>query len=298
MRFVQSYWSKPLHDVAHRHNWTFRHQGGFPAAYFFYAAWMYSCLSISKYYPNLHLVTDSEGLRIFRDVLGLPYQSFSDALNRLQHYPKSLWALGKMEAYRLQNEPFCHIDGDVFLFGPVLDPVLEAPLFFQSYDYNGQQYAEIHPYVQERFEQVPRAFDARLASRRKYYNVGVIGGQDLNLYRDYTQAAFALIDHNLDRLHDLRNSGLFNLYYEQFLLSSMIDDRGLEARTLYPEPDEANRYNFAAWHQIPQGSSYVHLVSHLKKSTEFLEQLIARLQTEYPVYYTRLQDWAKQEGGL
>ena len=128
--------------------------------------------------------------------------------------------------------------------------------------------------------------------------MGIIGGYDLSLFQDYTGAAFALIDPNPDKLDQLQNSGLFNLYYEQFLLSRMIDRRGLEAKTLYPEPDEDNRYNFAAFHQIPHGTQYIHLVSHLKKSTEFMEQIVARLQLEFPACYERLQAFAREEGGL
>lgn len=292
MKFVQSFWSKPFFDSAHKDNWNFRHNGGFPSAFLFYCAWIYSCLSIKKWYPELHLVTDDRGLQIFRDELNLPYTSFSNELNALDDYHKGAWALGKLHTYRLQKEPFCHLDGDVFLFGPVLDPLLDQAVFCQSYNHNGSQYAEIHPYIHEHFERVPSDFQAELNHEIKYINVGIIGGTDIELFQKYTATAFDLIDNNQDKLDDI-NSGLFNLYYEQFLLSNMVNRRGLDITSLYEGPDDVQAYNFAAFHGIPLRSQYVHLISHLKKPTEFMEQIVARLQLEYPGYYERVMHFYK-----
>tara|TARA_R110002020_G_scaffold63170_1_gene168625 strand:+ start:24728 stop:25612 length:885 start_codon:yes stop_codon:yes gene_type:complete len=292
MKFVQSFWSKPFDDALNQDNWNYRHNGGFPSAYLFYCSWTYSCLSIKKYYPNLHLITDSKGLYFFKEILGLPYVSFSDGLNALDDYHGGLWALGKLHTYRTQQEPFCHIDGDVFIFGPILDSILDSPVFCQSFDIDTDQYKEIHPYVHSHFKNVPIEFRADLNGDMKLLNAGIIGGHDLPLFQAYTEKAFALIDQNMEKL-DGMNTGLFNLYYEQFLLSNMLEKKSISISPLFPK--SSAEPNFAAFHDVPQKARYIHLISHLKKSTEFLEQVVARLYLEFPDYYNRLQEVFKKE---
>lgn len=292
MKFIQSFWSKPFKDGINRHNWNYRHNGGFPSSFLFYCTWTYSCLSIKKYYPNLHLITDDEGIYFFKEVLDLPYDSFSCELNVLNDYDKGLWALGKLHAYRIQDESFCHIDGDVLLFGPVLDTLLESRVFCQSFDHNMDQYAEIHPYVHSNFSQVPEEFNANLDADIKLINAGVIGGNNIQVFQYYTSKAFELIERNVEKLKNI-NMGLFNLYYEQFLFSNILMQQNIQVDTLYP--NTAGEPNFAAFHDIPRKSQYVHLISHLKKSTAFLELVVARLNIEFPEYYARLKEAFKYE---
>jgi hypothetical protein len=287
MKFIQSFWSKPFFDSIHKDNWNFRYNGGFPTPFLFYCSWMYSCLSIKKYYSNLHLITDDRGIEIFKYALNLPYVSFSNSLNDLESYDKRLWALGKLYAYMQQKESFCHIDGDVFIFGSVLNPLHNSQIFCQSFDYMVEQYEEIHLYIHKNFDNVPPEFQSNLSQKMKFINAGVIGGSNLSLFQLYTSKAFELIDNNLDKLDNI-NSGMFNLYYEQFLFSNIIANKNLEIVSLYSKPDNKNEHNFAAFHHIPKQSQYVHLISYLKKSTEFMEQIVARLQLEFPKYYSRL----------
>ena len=290
MKFIHSFWSKPFSDASTNNNWNLRYHGGFPNAFLFYCSWTYSCLSIQKYYPNLHLVTDEEGMYIFRDVLKLLYKSFSTDLEKIDDYNPGLWALGKLHAYKIQDEPFCHLDGDVFLFGPVLDDVLHGKVFCQSFDEDTDQYAEIHPYIHKNFKNVPEAYNASLSDGIKLINAGILGGNDLSVFQEYTANAFELIDNNHDVLEQI-NVGLLNLYYEQFLFSNMVRRQNIEVASLFSE--DGLEPNFAAFHQIPTHSRYVHLISHLKRSTEFMEQVVTRLQFEFPDYYERVSNHFK-----
>ena len=292
MKFIHSFWSKPIFDLAHQNNWNFRHNAGFPNVFLFYCSWIYSCLSIQRYYPNLHLVTDDYGIGIFKEALGLPYVSFSSALNDLKEYPEGAWALGKLYTYQIQTEPFCHIDGDVFLFGPVLDKILDAAVFCQSFDHNMAQYSEIHPHVHKNFRKVPDEFNLQESTTLKLINAGVIGGNDLDVFQLYTAKAFELVDNNKDKIVDI-NGGIFNLYYEQFLLSNIISRNNLDVATIYDEADD-NHIDFAAFHNLPNTNQYVHLISHLKMSTAYMEQVVVRLQLEFPHYYDRLEAFLKE----
>nr|WP_299344865.1 DUF6734 family protein [Allomuricauda sp.] len=291
MKFVQSFWSKPAFDVKNQNNWNFRHNGGFPNPFLFYCSWVYSCLSIKRYYPNLHLVTDDLGISIFKEALKLPYTSFSSDLNDLKEYNEGAWALGKLYTYSIQEEPFCHIDGDVFFFGSILEPILNAPVFCQSFNYDIEQYAEIHPYVHQHFKKVPKEFEMKEGQTLKLINAGVIGGNDLNVFKKYTAKAFELVNNNKDKIGAI-NGGIFNLYYEQFLLSNIIFQDKIKVATLFDQPD--CEIDLAAFHHIPKLKKYIHLISHLKLSTHYMEQVVARLQLEFPQYYGRLLDFCKE----
>ena len=290
MRFLQSFWSKPLLSDNYTDNRLFRFNGGFPDHFFFLCAWTYSCLTIKKYYPNLHLVTDSHGIKIFKDILDLPYASVSNALDDLRDYHEGFWAVGKLRTYQLQKAPFCHIDGDIFLFGNVLDRLLDKPLFCQSYDYNSAQYSEIHPYVHNNFKEVDKAFEVNFDKRIKFLNVGVLGGTDIGLFQDYTRAAMKLIDANQNGLENI-NVSLLNLYYEQFLLSNIAANRKIPFDSLYPQADDEVHNNFVDFTGVPQRSQYIHLISAFKRSSQFMEQVVVRLLLEYPAYYQRIVNY-------
>ena len=69
--------------------------------------------------------------RVLVDALELPFTEVSTALNDLQADP-DWWALGKLEAYRRQADPFVHIDADVFLWTPLNPALSAAPVFAQN----------------------------------------------------------------------------------------------------------------------------------------------------------------------
>ena len=65
----------------------------------------------------------------------------------------------------------------------------------------------------------------------------------------------------------------------------------IEVATLFDKPDD--EIDLAAFHGIPHHTQYVHLLSHLKLSTAYMEQIVVRLQREYPEFYNRLVQFSK-----
>ena len=99
--------------------------------------------------------------------------------------------------------------------------------------------------------------------------------------------SFEFIENNKHLLSKER-SWEFNLYCEQFLISNMAHNQSIECGFLFDKPDENDRYNFAAFTEIPEHSQYIHLYFNKKRQTRYIEQIIARLQLEYPEYYGRI----------
>lgn len=90
-----------------------------------------SLLLARRHYPETALVTDSAGKALLVDTLGLSFTSVSTELDCLRDADPDLWALGKLVAYSIQDEPFIHLDTDVFLWRALPARLTSAPVLAQ-----------------------------------------------------------------------------------------------------------------------------------------------------------------------
>jgi hypothetical protein len=113
-KIVQTLWTKPVfEDNSNIHQ---RFHGGWLNKKYNFMAWTLSCLQSKKFYENVELVTDARGKLLLIDNLELPYTNVRVELDCLNNYPNILWTLPKIYTYSIQDEPFIHIDGDVFIW--------------------------------------------------------------------------------------------------------------------------------------------------------------------------------------
>src|SRR5450432_369119 len=122
MRAVWSFWSKPFFASNGR---VWRE----PIHHLL--AWGLSHRLARQHYPETVLITDNAGKRLLVDQLGLELTHVSTELERLQSVDPGWWALGKLVAYGLQDQPFVHLDTDVFLWKPLPPRLVSAPVFSQ-----------------------------------------------------------------------------------------------------------------------------------------------------------------------
>ena len=137
----------------------------------------------ARAFVETEFVTDQLGAEIAQ-VLGW---KFSRVVTPLEDWPADglthIWALGKLVACALQEQPFVQFDGDVLLFKPLPEAFLRARLFAQSTE--------------------PEAFYTSPDMRRGFaicglpdghpkYNAGLIGGRDVALVRAYAHASLEL----------------------------------------------------------------------------------------------------------
>lgn len=94
MKIIQSFWSKPLFE-ANKDASQNRYNGGWINYRYCLLSMAYSCLTISRYYPNLELYTDTFGMNLFRDILRLPYHKFHVNLDDIANIDTSLWLMVK-----------------------------------------------------------------------------------------------------------------------------------------------------------------------------------------------------------
>jgi hypothetical protein len=246
MRVVYSHWSAPrFMSVDHR------------------VILAVSVLLARQHYDQIEMVTDDQGARLF-ERMQLPFTSVRTDLEGFDVTPKA-WAAGKMKAYSIQQEPFIHIDQDVFLFKALPEHVVAAPVFAQSF--------EPRPLYDWSLDVTPSQHRARLTTPDHAwdcYNVGIIGGHDVEFLCDYATKG----------LEAIREVEAFDpvamTVYEQAWLARHARDCGKRVTTLFnhTNPLEA------------EALGYCHLM-HCKHSEECVGRVRRRLQRMDPDLFNR-----------
>lgn len=287
MKIVQSYWSRPAIGQAVEGG---RRNGGWASKRYQCLGMALSCLLLRRFYDQVELVTDELGKALLIDCLQLPYTSVNVCLNELDHYPHGLWALPKLYAYGLQQEPFIHVDSDFFAWAPFGAAIEGAPLIAQSPELDGngvyarsitkltQTLPKLSPLITECYVQPGDTLAV---------NAGILGGNDLAFIQEYVRQAFAIVDDNLDALRQDEQAGLHNIILEQYLFHQLALVQGKPIA--YAIPKLGNDFiELIKLDQVPNIVSYVHLIGGAKAFDINCEQIEHRLRYEFPQEYRRL----------
>ena len=91
-------------------------------------SWLLSVGVARRHFSSLALHADDDGARLLIDELGLAFDHLSLSLNSLHNADSEWWMQGKLLTYSQQQEPFVHIDSDVYLFNPLPARITSAPV--------------------------------------------------------------------------------------------------------------------------------------------------------------------------
>ena len=282
MRIVQSIWTANQSDLL---NNSF----GWLAPEYHLMGWALSCLQLKQFYPKVVLYADSPASKMLIDNLELPYDEVICNLDTLNHYDIRLWALSKIKTYSLQESPFLHVDGDVFVWKKFDDNLLKSPLIAQNKD----EISSFTEYVQKleaNFSYFPNEIieDRMLHHNVQTYNAGIYGGSDIAFFKEYTAKAFDFIDKN--KLH-FKNTDIteFNVIFEQYLFYCMSKSKKKEVSVLFSKTHKTGEYKgFGDFDKIPFEKQFIHLLSDYKKSEAKCNQMAQRLRLDYPEYYYKI----------
>lgn len=209
MKIVYSHWSRPTKMTADKR-----------------ITLALSVLLAKKHYGRVEMVTDDAGADLFQR-MGLVFDKVSLDLNGFEA-PVDAWAAGKIHAYAIQQEPFIHIDHDVFLFQAFPEWLTSADVVAQS-DEPRYRYNDSLTKCLPAHQDILRLPDERWHA----YNTGIFGGNDIEFIQAYSNKALELI----------REYSEFHWWamptYEQAFLSRFADDRGKQVTLLLQDEDEA-----------------------------------------------------------
>lgn len=289
MKIVQSFWSKPM-LVNDNSDAIFRSNGGWVNRIFFYMSWALSCLKFKDIYKNVELVTDRYGKHLLCDILELPFSNVIIELDNLNEYDHNLWALGKLYAYKIQKEPFIHVDSDVFVWRKFSDKILESELIGQNYEKNYKCNVDYFNQIRNLLDYIPAEMEDEiyLTNDIIQVNAGILGGNNLSFFNDYVKNAFDMVDKNTDLFRrNPFNKGAFNMVYEQFLFYCMAKSRQCNINVLF-EGNYLNHVGLADFEHIPSNKYYAHTLGTYKKFSYIGGYIAERLLFEYPEYYNKI----------
>lgn len=291
MRAVWSFWSKPFE---HGMGW------GWDDPVHHLLAWGLSVRLARRRFPETALVTDSPGRALLVDHLGLRFTRVSTELDQLAGVDPSLWALGKLLAYSVQEEPFIHLDTDVFLWQALPLRLLEAPVLAQNPErfYLGDHVAG--PRIVERgFARdqlsLPDEWEWSRSCWGKHLrqaNCGIVGGTDVAFLRYYASLALELV---LDPQHAtvwgaIPDRESVTTTIEQFLLAACVEFhrshptspfRGVHLKYLFPSWDAA----FSP--MTVRRVGFTHLLAEAKRDERVMRRLEQRVRREDREFYSR-----------
>ena len=297
MKVIQSFWSKPLlitNEEVHLN----RSKGGWLNYRYCLMSMAYNCLTFSKFYPNLELYTDSEGIKLFKDIMKLPYHKYYTDLDDIANVDESLWAYGKILAYSAQKEPFLHVDNDIFIWSEFPDRVTKADVVCQSLeiikDYSLIDYEIALDYIREYIPEAPKIILNSCCE--KAANMGIFGGNNIDFIQQYCKEANSLFDKLYDGILNSGNrKGIFNMIYEQLLLTELAKGKHQEVSYLITKCDLNELVKYSTIETAQYESKYTHCLGRLKKYSYICEQIEYRLKYEYPSYYYRILTYLDEQ---
>ncbi|NMH28013.1 DUF6734 family protein [Flavobacterium silvaticum] len=284
---IQSFWSKPFLNDSKDPNSRFK--GGWLSEKYFYYSMTLSCLKFKQYYGHVKLYTDKAGEEILSGKLGIPYSEYDNRLNLLDEYPEKLWAFPKLYCYQLQTEPFIHADTDVFIWEKFPETLTGSALFCQNIEENFPIYGDALNEILAIFNWVPTELINTLYKYKgvKAFNAGIIGGTNLDYFKELYARSEKFIQRNLDKFEDI-DVGIFNMIYEQQLGYAIAEKRNITPECLFDDVD-ANFTRLTNFHLAPFLYRYVHAIGMAKKSQHACEQIEALLMYEFPEEYQKVR---------
>lgn len=293
MNFIQTYWSMPAREKTN--DSLDRHNGGWVAEKFHAISWAYSILSLRKQHPEgrFKLFTDVAGADWLINKLGLPYDDVTLSVEDLAAYPPRLWALAKVHTYSQQQEPFLHVDGDVYIWKPFPESLLRKHLIAQHIELENPMYWKMVNESKAYLKDTPPFYDACKSLSDVYaFGAGIFGGNDLDLIQTYCKTAFDYVNTNLEIFKKAEDPGIYNMFFEQSFIANMAkikygnwDDVGF----VYGEK-EVTVYHMTRFTLVPRYLYMMHMCGSAKCNLSLLNHLEQRFKFDFPKMSQKIQD--------
>lgn len=259
-------------------------------------SWALSCLQLNDVYKKVDLYTSSNAAQLLVDTLGLPYNEVNITHDNLFMPDDNLWALAKIHTYSLQEHPFLHIDGDVFIFSKFSSDLIKSQLISQNLEEGTNYYTSTQLKLMDHFSFFPNCVNLDFHSGIPItaVNAGILGGNDLVFFKEYTKMAYEYVKRNVIHLSSI-NSTAFNVFFEQHLFYCMATEKNIPINVLINERVKDNEYNnLSDFHEVLYKKNYVHLLGEYKRDKYTCIQMASILRELYPEYYYKILSVCKK----
>jgi hypothetical protein len=281
MKIVQTLWLKDSLNL-------FNDKAGWYSPEYHWMGWALSCLQLRRFYTEVELVTNLKGKEILIDKLNLPYSKVT--LIDFDELTNEFWSLAKVETYQLKNEPFVHVDGDIFIWKAFDEEIINSDLIAQ----NAEDWFSGYDYILNKINEngiILPSF-VKEYDNLDSYNLGVVGGFKTDFFKEYRQEVFRFVEMNKQFLSDLvktYNHSYVNMFIEQFMFTQLAASKSLLISTILKDkiidPDYPEITNF---YHVPRTKKFVHLMGKSKGVSEICRTMSKILRKDYPSFYNRI----------
>lgn len=269
---IYSFWSKPCLNE----NDKFTKYCGFKSKETFaYCAYLGLLLN-KQNFEEVNLYTDERGADLLINEFKLPFDNVFIVLEELKNANKKFWALGKIKAISLQEDPFIHLDFDALLFKPLPDSILNSDHFFQCIETDYPWYKNGLDLVKDsQFE------DFINLDRNIAYNCGVMGFNKLDIIPKWYSNTLKFIS-----FFENINFQMPNIIFEQHQIYQLLQqDLSLNIKLLGEDHEDIERKSVEL--------GYTHLLSQHKNVPTVLPKIKSKLEELFPMKVSTMSDILK-----
>ena len=239
----------------------------------FALSWITSVKSAKLHFKNVVLVTDTWAWDNIFSKLDLPFDEVKLTLDSIDENT-NMWAISKAHAILEMNEPFLHIDSDVYIWEALDKKYLMSNLLVQSNessesDIQSDFYYSLYEIHNLYFKGINTYLDnSNLIERDIYaYNCGVVGGTDVEFLRKWAEQMIEtanLIDTIIPSIDKLGfNPSDIMVWVEQTLLMLMAEHHMVDVSELVEIGVEQ--------------SYYTHFCGNVKRDVNLMKALNVKL---------------------
>lgn len=252
----------------------------------------YSCLLLKQQHHDipLHLYGNEAIIELLINKFELPYDQ-GIIIDSIPENRKKYYCWPKIEVYKLQNEPFIHIDNDIFIWEPLPDRLLSASLVAQHKENDSTFYMRILNHLREFNIKLPDVIEKYITDTYILsYNAGLIGGNNVEFFKNYINNIEAFLDSNQSILDNIPQVFLLNVVFEQWMYYALTTEKKEAVETYYLETVVdfllcGTREPLLAVNG--RASKYLHLMDY-KRQYSCNRLIVRNMLNEFPVYYNKI----------
>jgi hypothetical protein len=279
MKIIQSHWSKPSTI-----NSPSRAFGGWLTPRFHKISLALSCLQLKRFYQKIELYTDDTGLKLLHQELELPYSNIH-VFDKIDNYNPGLFSLSKILSILQQNEPFIHVDGDVFIWEEFPEWLVNSSLIVQSKQIGPNPYKIFFENAVSILPYFPTYLKQFNTNTIEFVNNGILGGKNVNFLHRYANEVLNFISLNDSQLCNI-DLNLFNAMSEEVLLTEFSLSQNVEISEYIPTMNQ-DFFSITDFDGIGKATNYIHLIGTHKQYLANCMRMEQRLQVEHKDYYNK-----------
>lgn len=273
--------------------------GGFATVEAHYMAWALSCSLLRNFYKEVELFTDDFGKVLF-EKLEIPYDTIHPSLQddfMLNLNPK-MWAYAKIFTYSIQEHPFIHVDGDVFLWRPFDSRLLECDVIAQCVEDNMPIYRHSIKVLKETNGSYVPDWVNCSEKHPMAFNTGIMGSNNINLIKKYTSLAFQYYKNNCHLFDEMSiKDDNLNILPEQTLLYELCSKmNGLNVGTYFNSPIKKSQdfSECAQIEKVPYECHFVHTLGGFKRQAYICDFISMALRNENPRLWKNVKEYCRE----